>query len=79
MKKFVSLCAFVAALSFVSCTSNKAENKAEAAVDSLGAAVEMVTEEVEAAADQAAANVEATADSVVAELNQAVEAAEASL
>lgn len=74
MKKFVSLCAFVAALSFVSCTSNKAEDKAEAAVDSLGAAVEMVTEEVEAAA-----NVEATADSVVAELNQAVEAAEASL
>lgn len=70
MKKFVSLCAFVAALSFVSCGNKTNEN---ASTDSLKneaiEAVEAVVEKAEAVADSTAA----PADSMATEMVEKVE------
>ncbi|MDO4692018.1 MAG: hypothetical protein Q4A64_04000 [Porphyromonadaceae bacterium] len=67
MKKFVSLCAFVAALSFVSCGNKTSE---QATADSTAAAA---VETVEAAAQEAAATVDSAVMAVDSVATEAVE------
>lgn len=68
MKKFVSLCAFVAALSFASCGGEQAQNAAAAADSTANSVVEQVVAPVEEAVQTidstATAAVEATTEAV---------------
>lgn len=68
MKKFVSLCAFVAALSFASCTGSQTEgNETTDSTATADSVVTPVVEEVVAAVDSTAVQAEEVVESVVAE------------
>lgn len=73
MKKFVSLCAFVAALSFVSCEqANKAKDAATDAVETATCHVEDAVETIDSTANAAVDSVKATVDSVAAAATEAI-------
>lgn len=73
MKKFLSLCAFVAALSFVSCKqANKAKDAATDAVENVADEVKDAVEAIDSTANVAVDSLKATVDTVAAAATEVI-------